>query len=92
VAPHTIDSCDRSPPGRSPALSVRFGCPQRIRDKGQQQLPADEVWLIGEHRISGEKKYILPTYGAHAHDRAGAPVYSTLALERTEPVLITSPS
>ena len=35
------------------------GPPQRIRDKGQQQLPGDEAWLIGEHRMSGEKKYYL---------------------------------
>jgi SRSO17 transposase len=33
------------------------GPPQRIRDKGQQHLPSDEAWLIGEHRASGEKKY-----------------------------------
>src|SRR4030081_204088 len=35
------------------------GPPQRIRDKGQQHLPGDEAWLIGEHRVSGEKKYYL---------------------------------
>src|SRR5262245_58236484 len=33
--------------------------PQRIRDKGQQHLPGDEAWLIGEHRMSGETKYYL---------------------------------
>ena len=33
--------------------------PQRIRDKGQQHLPGEEAWLIGEHRSSGEKKYYL---------------------------------
>jgi SRSO17 transposase len=26
---------------------------------GQQHMPGDEAWLIGEHRISGEKKYYL---------------------------------
>ena len=31
----------------------------RIRGKGQQHLPRDEAWLIGEHRMSGEKKYYL---------------------------------
>jgi SRSO17 transposase len=43
------------------AIRVRVadGPPQRIRDKGQQHLPGDEVWLIGEHRASGEKKYYL---------------------------------
>ena len=35
------------------------GPPQRIRDKGQQHLPGDEVWLVGEHRLSGERKYYL---------------------------------
>src|SRR5262249_61973714 len=35
------------------------GPPQRIRDKGQQHLPGDEAWLIGEHRMSGERKYYL---------------------------------
>jgi hypothetical protein len=29
-------------------------------EKGQQHLPAgDKAWLIGEHRMSGEKKYYL---------------------------------
>src|SRR6516225_7306450 len=46
---------------RFAALRVRVadGPPQRIRDKGQQHLPGDEAWLIGEHRMSGEKKYYL---------------------------------
>ena len=38
---------------------VADGPPQRIGDKGQQHLPGDEAWLIGEHRMSGEKKYYL---------------------------------
>src|SRR6266705_5503675 len=44
---------------RFAALRVRIadGPPQRIRDKGQQHLPGEEAWLIGEHRSSGEKKY-----------------------------------
>ncbi len=46
---------------RFAAVRVRVadGAPQRIRDKGQQHLPGDEAWLIGEHRMSGEKKYYL---------------------------------
>src|SRR5713101_6079795 len=46
---------------RFAAVRVRVadGPPQRIRDKGQQHLPGDEAWLIGEHRVSGEKKYYL---------------------------------
>jgi SRSO17 transposase len=39
--------------------------PQRIRDKGQQHLPGDEAWLIGEHRMSGEKKYYLANLPAN---------------------------
>jgi len=46
---------------RFAAVRVRIadGPPQRIRDKGQQHLPGEEAWLIGEHRMSGEKKYYL---------------------------------
>src|SRR5260221_6165622 len=46
---------------RFAAVRVRVadGPPQRIRDKAQQQLPGDQAWLIGEHRMSGEKKYYL---------------------------------
>ncbi len=46
---------------RFAAVRVRVadGPPQRIRDKGQQHLPGDEAWLIGEHRTSGERKYYL---------------------------------
>jgi SRSO17 transposase len=46
---------------RFAAVRVRTadGPPQRIRDKGQQHLPGDEAWLIGEHRSSGERKYYL---------------------------------
>ena len=46
---------------RFAAVRVRVadGVPQRIRDKGQQHLPGEEAWLIGEHRVSGEKKYYL---------------------------------
>ena len=46
---------------RFAAVRVRVadGPPQRIKDKGQQHLPGDEAWLIGESRMSGEKKYYL---------------------------------
>jgi len=46
---------------RFAAVRVRVadGPPQRIGDKGQQHLPGEETWLIGEHRMSGEKKYYL---------------------------------
>ena len=46
---------------RFAAIRVRTadGPPQRIWDKGQQHLPGNEAWLIGEQRASGEKKYYL---------------------------------
>jgi len=51
---------------RFAAVRVRTadGPPQRIWDKGQQHLPGDEAWLIGEHRASGEKKYYLANLSA----------------------------
>ena len=53
---------------RFAAVRVRVadGPPQRIWDKGQQHLPGDEAWLIGEHRMSGEKKYYLANLPAKA--------------------------
>src|SRR6185312_9873766 len=57
---------------RFAAVRVRIadGPPQRIRDKGQQHLPGDEAWLIGEQRVSGEKKYYLANLPAEADLRS----------------------
>jgi SRSO17 transposase len=46
---------------RFSALRVRVadGTPQRIHDMGAQHLPGEEVWLVGEHRSTGERKYYL---------------------------------
>ena len=46
---------------RFAAIRVRAadGPPQRIRDMGAQHLPGEEVWVIGEHRSTGERKYYL---------------------------------
>jgi SRSO17 transposase len=46
---------------RFSALRVRVadGTPQRIHDMGAQHLPGEEVWLVGEHRSSGVRKYYL---------------------------------
>ena len=46
---------------RFAAVRVRVadGPPQRIHDKGGQHLPGEEVWVIGEHRSTGERKYYL---------------------------------
>ena len=46
------------------------GLPTAIWDKGQQHLPGDEAWLIGEHRMSGEKKYYLANLPAKTGLRA----------------------
>ena len=46
---------------RFAAVRVRTadGPPQRIGTMGQQHLPGDEAWLVGELRASGERKYHL---------------------------------
>lgn len=46
---------------RFAAMRVRVadGPTQRIRDMGAQHLPGEEVWVIGEHRSTGERKYYL---------------------------------
>ena len=67
---HTV-SWRRGTKGR---LSARFaavrvrvadGPPQRIRDMGAQHLPGEEVWVIGEHRSTGERKYYLSNLPAN---------------------------
>lgn len=40
-------------------VCVADGPTQRIRDMGNQDLPSEEVWLVGEHRSTGERKYYL---------------------------------
>src|SRR5258706_1813839 len=56
---------------RCAAVRVRTadGPPQRIKDMGQQHLPGDQAWLIGEHRTSGEKKYYLANLPAKTNLR-----------------------
>ncbi len=53
---------------RFAALRVRVadGEPQRIGDKGMQHMPGEEVWLVGERRVSGEQKYYLANLPADA--------------------------
>ena len=54
---------------RFAALRIRVadGKPQRILDKGQQHMPGEEAWLIGEWRSSGERKYYLSNLPANAN-------------------------
>jgi SRSO17 transposase len=40
-------------------VRVADGPTQRIREMGAQHLPGEEVWVIGEHRSTGERKYYL---------------------------------
>lgn len=47
-------------------VRVADGSPQRIRDMGAQHLPGEEVWVIGEHRLNGERKYYLSNLPAKA--------------------------
>jgi SRSO17 transposase len=46
---------------RFAAVRVRVadGPTQRIRDMGNQHMPGDQAWLIGERRATGERKYYL---------------------------------
>jgi hypothetical protein len=37
---------------------------QPIHDMGAQHLPGEEVWLVGEHRTTGERKYYLSNLAA----------------------------
>ena len=61
--------------GTKGPLSARFaarrvriadGPPQRILDKGQQHMPGEEAWLVGEWRSNGERKYYLANLPADA--------------------------
>jgi SRSO17 transposase len=56
---------------RFAAVRVRVadGPSQRIRDMGDQHLPGEEAWLVGEHRLSGEKKYYLANLPAKTNLR-----------------------
>ena len=53
---------------RFAALRVRIadGTPQRILDKGQQHMPGEEAWLVGEWRSNDERKYYLSNLPADA--------------------------
>ena len=54
---------------RFAAVRVRVadGPPQRIGDKGMQHMPGEEVWLVGEQRASGERKYYLANLPPNAN-------------------------
>ena len=53
---------------RFAAVRIRIadGPARRIGDMGQQHMPGEEAWLIGEHRSTGERKYYLSNLAADA--------------------------
>jgi len=53
---------------RFAAVRIRIadGSPQRILDKGQQHMPGEEAWLVGEWRSNDERKYYLSNLPAEA--------------------------
>ena len=55
-------------------VSIADGAPQRIGAAGEQHRPGEEVWLVGKHRSSGERKYYLSNLRADTaiKDVAGA--------------------
>jgi len=64
-------------------VRVADGPPQRILDKGQQHLPGEEAWLVGEHRVSGERKYYLSNLPADADlQRLAATIKARWACEQ----------
>jgi SRSO17 transposase len=60
---------------RFAAMRVRVadGPPQRIGHLGQQHLSGEEVWLVGEHRSTGKRKYYLSNLPADTAPRPQAP-------------------
>lgn len=58
-------------------IRIADGPPQRILDKGQQHLPGDEAWLVGEWRSSGERKYYLTNLPADTDIRTLAATIKT---------------
>lgn len=56
-------------PARFAARRIRIadGAPQRLLDKGQQHMPDEEAWLVGEWRSNGERKY-YPVQSIRRHD------------------------
>ena len=47
-------------------VRVADGPAQSIRGRPAQHLPGEEVWVVGEHRASGERKYYLSNLPAEA--------------------------
>lgn len=41
------------------------GPKHRIFVKGVSRMPGDEVWIIGERRATGERKYYISNLPAH---------------------------
>ena len=67
---------------RFAASACADGPPQRIRDKGQQHLPADEAWLIGEHNVGREEILSHQLAGEGELDRLGGYHQGAISCER----------
>lgn len=46
-------------------VRIADGPKHRIFDKGVSRMPGDEVWIIGERRATGERKYYISNLPAH---------------------------
>ena len=58
-------------------IRIADGSPQRILDKGQQHMPGEEAWLVGEWRSNRERKYYLSNLPADATCRLWCRVQRT---------------
>src|SRR3546814_12619808 len=47
-------------------VRIADGQKHRVFDKGVSRMPGDEVWIIGERRSTGERKYYISNMPAEA--------------------------
>ena len=47
-------------------VRIADGHKHRVLDKGLERMPGDEVWIIGERRSTGERKYYISNLAADA--------------------------
>jgi DDE superfamily endonuclease len=83
-ADHPFPPGTRAPaPARGPLKASFAATRVRVADgpaaAGGQHLPGQEVWLVGEHRTTGERKYYL------AHHPADTALESLAALIKARP-------
>lgn len=88
--------------GTKGKLSARFagirvrvtdGPPQLIGHFGQLHLPGEEIWLVGEHRSTGDREYYLRRHTTQEAGRPSKPAGSAsrpISNSRKSSALITS--